>query len=120
VAVGLNRAPSDKGEEGQSIFTRDSGARALVQWVAQRHNGDFGVALILPSGSSSGQPRYAQDANNEMMLAPAASGQALRYYVGAAWTRAGEIASQQQWQRYVADEAARLASPVAVALSAER
>jgi hypothetical protein len=117
VAVGLNRAPSDKGEDGKSVFTRDTGARALVQWVTQRHNGDFGVALILPS---SGQPQYAQDANNEMMLAPAASGQPLRYYVGAAWTRAGEITSQQQWQRYVADEAARLASPVTVSLSAQR
>jgi hypothetical protein len=116
IAVGLNRAPSDKGEDGKVAVTHDSASRALLQWVAQRGNGDFGVALILPSGA---QPQYAQDANNEMMLAPAASGQPLRYYVGAAWTRAGEITSREQWQRYVADEAARLASPVAVSVTAE-
>jgi hypothetical protein len=116
IAVGLNRAPGDKGEDARVAFIRDSAARALVQWVSQRHNGDFGVAIILPS---DGAPQYAEDANNAMMLAPAVSGKPLRYYVGAAWTRAGEITSQQQWQRYVADEAARLASPVAVSLSAE-
>jgi hypothetical protein len=49
-----------------------------------------------------------------MMLAKATSGQPLRYYVGAAWTRGGEITSRDKWQRYVADEAARLRSPVKV------
>jgi hypothetical protein len=52
------------------------------------------------------------------MLAPATSGKPLRYYVGAAWTRAGEITSAQQWTRYVADEAARLAAPVRIGLAA--
>jgi hypothetical protein len=116
IAVGLNRAPSDKGEDAQVAFTRDSAAHALVQWVSQRRNGDFGVALILPSGDTA---HYAENADNAMMLAPSAPGQPLRYYVGAAWTRGGEITSAQQWQRYVTDEAARLASPVAVSLSAK-
>jgi len=47
-----------------------------------------------------------------------ASGKPLRYYVGAAWMRTGEITSEPQWKRYVADEAARLAAPVRVGLSA--
>jgi hypothetical protein len=111
VAVGLNKNPSDKGEDGQSSFTKDSAARALVQWVAQKKSGDFGVAVIVPS---AGDPAFASDARNEMMLAKATSGQPLRYYVGAAWTRWGEITSQDKWLRYVADEAARLRSPLSV------
>jgi hypothetical protein len=113
--VGLNRNPADKDEEARSTFTEDAAHKALVQWVAQKKSGDFGVAVILPS---AGSPAFGSDARNAFMLAPATSGKPLRYYVGAAWTRAGEITSEQQWKRYVADEAARLAAPVRVSLSA--
>jgi hypothetical protein len=114
-AVGLNKEPADKGEDGKSTFTEDAKAKALVQWVAQKKNGDFGVAVILPS---AGNPAFGADARNAFMLAPVASGQPLRYYVGAAWTRGGEITSREQWQRTVSDEAARVAAPVRVSLSA--
>jgi hypothetical protein len=114
-AVGLNKDPADKGEDGKSTFTEDGKAKALVQWVAQKKSGDFGVAVILPS---AGNPAFGADARNAFMLAPVASGQPLRYYVGAAWTRAGEITSREQWLRTVSDEAARVAAPVRVNLSA--
>jgi len=114
-AVGLNRNPADRDEEGRSTFTEDGAHKALVQWVAQKKSGDFGVAVILPS---AGAPAFGGDARNAFMLAPAASGKPLRYHVGAAWARAGGITSEQQWKRYVADEAARLAAPVRVSLSA--
>jgi hypothetical protein len=115
VAVGLNREPADKGEDARSAFTEDAKAKALVQWVAQKKSGDFGVAVIVPS---AGNPAFGTDARNAFMLAPATSGQPLRYYVGAVWTRAGEITSRDQWQRTVTDEAARVAAPVRVSLSA--
>ena len=114
-AVGLNRNPADKDEDGKSSFTEDAKAKALVQWVAQKNSGDFGVAVIVPS---AGNPAFGADARNAFMLAPATSGQPLRYYVGAAWTRAGAITSREQWQRTVTDEAARVAAPVRVSLSA--
>jgi hypothetical protein len=114
VAVGLNKEPADKGEDAKSTLTEDKASKALVQWVAQKTMGDFGVAVIVPT---AGTPAYGADGRNAFMLAPATSGRPLRYYVGAAWTRAGEITSAQQWKRYVADEAARVASPVHVSLS---
>ncbi|MFS2018780.1 DUF4861 family protein [Massilia sp. CT11-108] len=114
-AVGLNKEPADKGEDGKSTFTEDARSKALVQWVTQKKSGDFGVAVILPS---AGNPAFGADARNAFMLAPVTSGQPLRYYVGAAWTRAGEITSREQWQRTVTDEAARVAAPVRVSLSA--
>ncbi|TFW33704.1 DUF4861 family protein [Massilia horti] len=112
-AVGLNKTPSDKGEEPKISYAQQRDDAALVQCVTQRTKGEFGVAVVLPSA----QPTYAEDARNSMMTATVISGQPLRYYVGAAWNRGGEITSQQQWQRYVADEAARLRSPVKVTLS---
>ena len=114
-AVGLNKDPADKGEDGKSTFTEDAASKALVQWVAQKKSGDFGVAVILPS---AGNPAFGADARNAFMLAPVASGQPLGYYVGAAWTRAGGITSRDQWLRTVKDEAARVAAPVRVSLSA--
>lgn len=110
-AVGLNRHPSDKGQEVKVDFAENAADKALIQWVTQKSLGDFGVAVIVPNAAT---PAFASDKNNMLVLAQVESGQPLRYYVGAAWTRAGEIKSQQDWQRYVADEAARLRAPVSV------
>jgi hypothetical protein len=112
-AVGLNKTPSDKGEDGKVSYSQERRDASLVQWVQQRTKGDFGVAVILPSA----QPTYADDGRNSMMIAPVKSGEPLRYYVGGAWNRAGEITTREAWQRYVADEAARLRSPVSVSIS---
>jgi hypothetical protein len=116
-AIGLNRHPSDKGQEVKVDFVENAADKSLVQWVAQKSLGDFGVAVIAPTAAS---PAFAGDKNNALVLAPVTNGQPLRYYVGAAWTRAGEIRSQQDWQRYVADEAARLRAPVGVSVASAR
>jgi hypothetical protein len=112
VAVGLNKTPSDKGEDAKVSYSQPRGDAALVQWVQQKTKGEFGVAVILPSA----QPTYAEDAKNSMMIAPVTSGKPLRYYVGAAWNRGGEITTREAWERYVADESARLRSPVSVSI----
>jgi hypothetical protein len=114
-AIGLNRHPSDKGQEVKVDFVENAADKSLVQWVTQKSLGDFGVAVIAPGAAS---PAFAGDKDNALTLAPVTNGQPLRYYVGAAWTRAGEIKSQQDWQRYVADEAARLRAPVSVTVAA--
>ena len=110
VAVGLNRTPSDKGQNPQ-IATRKEGA-VLLQWVQQASNDAFGTAVVLP-----GAEGFAQDALNELVLAKAASGKPLRYYAGGAWSRGGEITSLEQWLRLAQDTAARDASPVRVTLA---
>lgn len=110
VAVGLNRMPSDKGQNPQ-IATRKEGA-VLLQWVQQASNDAFGTAVVLP-----GAEGFAQDALNELVLAKAASGKPLRYYAGGAWSRGGEITSLEQWLRLAQDTAARDASPVRVTLA---
>ncbi|MDB5916766.1 MAG: hypothetical protein JWR40_1000, partial [Massilia sp.] len=98
-------------------FTRVAGDSALIQWVEQRSNGAFGAAVILPSASGES---FAEDKRNALILAPASAGKPLRYYVGAAWTRSGDFKSGQDWQRYVAAEAARARTPVTVNLAGGR
>jgi pectinesterase len=116
VAVGINKTPTDKGQEPKISFTQAVGDKALLQWVEQRSNGAFGAAIILPAAGQA----YAEDARNALILAPVSAGKPLRYYVGAAWTRASDFKSEQDWQKYVAAHSARVRTPVTVSLSGTR
>ena len=113
VAVGLNRTPSDKKQEARIALVKDDANHALLQWVEQASNGAFGTAVVLPTATG-----FAQDALNDLVLAHVESGKPLRYWVGAAWDRAGRITSRAAWQAYVAAEAKRAAHPVRIALKA--
>jgi hypothetical protein len=113
VAVGLNKTPADKKQDARIALVRDDADHALLQWVEQATNGAFGTAIIVPSSTG-----YAEDALNDLVLARAESGKVLRYWVGAAWDRAGRITSKPAWQAYVAAEAERIAHPVQIALTA--
>jgi pectinesterase len=117
VAVGLNKAPSDKGQEAVVAAIPNRPDASLIQWVTQKRNGAFGTGLIVPSAA---EPAYAADERNELMLAKVRSGQPLRYFVGAGWTGSGDFASQQDWQAYVAAASARARSPVKVTVSAAK
>ncbi|MGO4379628.1 DUF4861 family protein [Pseudoduganella sp. RAF53_2] len=111
-AVGLNKDPTDKGQS--PVVTPGRAAGSLSQWVEQKSNGAFGVAVILPTASG-----YADDSLNELITAPVVSGKALRYYVGAAWTRGGEFASKAEWDKYIAAETARVRLPLKINLSSQ-
>ncbi|TWI63420.1 uncharacterized protein DUF4861 [Pseudoduganella lurida] len=113
-AVGLNKTPSDKGEDGKVAVRRDKTAGTLLQWVEQKSKGAFGTAVILPTAQD-----FVDDPLNNLVYAPVKSGEALRYYAGGAWSRAGEITTAAQWQAYVADAAKRYAHPVKVSLQTQ-
>jgi pectinesterase len=115
VAVGLTRTPTDKGQEPQVAVLENRADPSLGQWVTQKSNGAFGTAVIIP-----GQASYTADAANLLMLAQVRSSQPLRYYVGAAWDRAGEITSARQWQAHIANAAARARAPLTVTLSSTK
>lgn len=116
-AIGLNKRPSDKGQEAKVDIVENRADGTLVQWVAQRSLGDFGVALIVPKPASV---VFAEDERNALVTTPVEPGKPLRYYIGAAWTRGSAIASQTDWKRHVAEEAARRNAPVTVNLSSGR
>jgi pectinesterase len=75
--------PADKNQNEQIAVGRDGAA--LTQWVTQATKGAFGTAIVLPSAG------ITEDPLNELILAPVESGKPLRYYLGAAWDRAGHV-----------------------------
>ncbi|MFL6675222.1 MAG: DUF4861 family protein [Massilia sp.] len=111
VAVGLNKTPSDKKQDPKIAVTRNPDQASLVQWVEQANKGQIGTAIVLPSADG-----FAEDPLNHLILAKVTSGKPLRYYVGAAWDRAGHITSQDAWKAYVAAAAARAGHPIRVQL----
>ncbi|QBE62779.1 DUF4861 family protein [Pseudoduganella lutea] len=110
--VGLNKTPSDKGQDPQIATDRVPADGSLRQWVTQKSNDAFGVAVVVPTAKDG-----ASDQANDFVIAPVTSGKPLTYYVGAAWSRAGEIRTKEEWASQVALTAARAKSPVKVAVA---
>lgn len=113
VAIGLNKNPADRGQDPVIALTPTAGDGSFTQWVKQKSNGELGTAVIAPEGFAG----FAEDDRNHLVLAKATSGTPLRYYAGAGWSKAGEFTSQESWNAYVAAFAARLKSPLKIALT---
>lgn len=113
VGIGLNKTPTDKGQEPQITLTPNPADGSLTQWVVQKTNGSLGTAVIVPAGFLG----LAEDERNHLLLAKVATGQPLRYYAGAGWSKAGVFSTPQAWHDYVAAWAARAAWPVQIVLS---
>ena len=116
VAIGLNKTPADKNQDASVALTSSAATGTLTQWVTQKTNGELGTALIMPTGTFVG---FAADALNEIILAKATSGQPLRYYAGAGWSKAGEFKSQADWNAYVAACATRAAAPLKITVASK-
>jgi len=116
-AIGLNKTPADKGQDAKVQPLTQPADRALLQWVEQKSNGAFGTAIIVPT---AGEKDYAEDQFNSLITAKIVSGQPLRYYVGAGWTRGGDFAKREDWQKYVSAQAARVRAPISVSLAASK
>ncbi len=114
VGIGLNKTPADKGQEPKIEFAQVAADGSMTQWIVQRSNGELGTAVIAPEGFVG----YAEDDRNQLVLAKAKAGQALAYYAGAGWSRAGDFPTRQAWLDYVAACAARIRAPVKVSTEA--
>jgi pectinesterase len=114
VAVGVNKTPADKHQEAKVDAVNDAASSAVLQWVHQKSNGDFGTVIAIPSGAT-----FAEDEKNSLVLARVKSGQPLQYLMGAAWDRASEYKSMAQWRAAVADVVARERSPIKVVVDGQ-
>ncbi|MEO7598263.1 MAG: DUF4861 domain-containing protein [Opitutus sp.] len=115
VGIGLNKNNADKGQEPHVAVVPNAEAGSLAQWTTQKTNGSLGTAIIVPP--ANGFREFAADAVNELVIASVKSGQPLRYYVGAGWSKAGDFNSQKAWTDYVAAYAQRVTSPIHVTLT---
>ncbi|MCG2583949.1 DUF4861 family protein [Massilia sp. TS11] len=114
-AVGVNKAPTDKGQEPRTEFKLMEPEGATLQWFQQKTNGDFGTAIVIPGAPA----QFAADDKNLLLLAKVKSGQPLRYLMGAAWNRASDVKSMADWQAMVSNMVARERNPLKVSWSAE-
>lgn len=116
VGIGLHKNPADRGQEAVITHAASPAHPSLAQWAVQKTNDSLGSAIVLASaGAFAG---FAEDERNQLLLAQVQPGQALRYYVGAGWSRAGEFTSREAWEAYVDAFAQRVRSPVQVTLAA--
>ncbi|ATC64059.1 DUF4861 domain-containing protein [Nibricoccus aquaticus] len=111
VATGLNKNNADKGQEPQVEVIKNEAAGVLAQWTVQKTNGALGTAVLIPGGKFEG---YAEDTLNVLALAKAESGKPVTYYAGSGWTKAGDFPTKESWEKYLADFATRLKSPITV------
>ncbi|HWA09415.1 MAG TPA: DUF4861 family protein [Opitutaceae bacterium] len=113
IGIGINKDSSDRGQNSKSTVTKDEAAGWFTQWEAQQTNGGLGEGVIVPTAFAG----FAEDSVNQLVLAKATSGQPVRYYVGAGWTKAGDFSSKEDWAAYVAAETQRVKSPVKVTVA---
>ncbi len=113
VGIGIFNNSADKGQDPKIDFIKDEAGGYLAQWEAQKTNGSLGEAIIAPTGFAG----FAEDSVNRLVLVKVASGQPVRYYVGAGWTKSGDFSSQADWNAYVAACAACAKSPIKVSVS---
>ena len=114
VAIGLNKTPSDKGQDPTIDLTTVAADGSLAQWVVQKTNGSLGTAVIVPPDAFQA---FAEDERNQLVLVKAISGRPVRYYVGAGWSKAGEFTSRDAWNSYIAACARRSQSPLKITLT---
>lgn len=112
VAIGLNKNSGDRGQDVKATVTANRENGWFTQWEVEKTNGSLGEAIVVAPEIMSG---FAEDASNQLVLAKAVSGQPLRYYIGAGWTKSGDFASQDDWNAYVAAAAKRAQSPIKIA-----
>ena len=112
VAIGLNKNSGDRGQDVKATVTANRENGWFTQWEVEKTDGSLGEAIIVAPDALRG---FAEDASNQLVLAKAVSGQPLRYYIGAGWTKSGDFSSQDDWNAYVAAAAKRAQSPIKIA-----
>jgi hypothetical protein len=105
-AAGIRRLKTTVREPG-------SDGSILTTWEPVKEGGDLGQAVIVDPSAVKGQ---ADDDLNYYVLEKIPAGAECVSYSGFAWTLAGDFRNEADWQRYVAEFAARLRSPVEVRL----
>ncbi|HVU31865.1 MAG TPA: DUF4861 family protein [Opitutaceae bacterium] len=114
IGIGIRKNSAGAGEELASLLTTNAAQRWISQWEVQKKNGSLGEAVIIPGPECAG---VAEDADNRLILATVKSGEPMRYLVGAGWTGSGQFSTRQDWDAYVAAQAACANSPLEITIS---
>lgn len=116
IAIGVNKNSGDKNQENKSSQTAKKDEGWFTQWEIEKTNGSLGEAVIVASAPVK---EITADNVNHLVVVDAVSGQPVRYFIGAGWSKRGDFATQADWDRYVAAFAARAKAPVRVSVAAK-
>lgn len=111
IGIGLDKHSADANQDAQIQLTSKPDDASIALWVTHKTEGGLGTAVIVPKENFAG---FAEDKQNQLVLARAVSGRPLRYYAGAGWSKAGEFTTKQAWDDYIARCVARISAPVRV------
>jgi outer membrane murein-binding lipoprotein Lpp len=89
----------------------------LAMWERMEQNaGNQGVAIIVDPKLLIKQ---TEDQRNQLMLAKVPQDNAVSYWAGFCWDKAGQYSDEQAWKTYVDQFAQGLLSPIEVSVSAQ-
>ena len=109
-AIGIRKTPAV-----QLAFSREQGT--LRAWEAlQGDDGQLGCSVIVDPASVIGK---TADSKNYLVTAKLPPDKVAVYYAGFGWNKSGDFKSPEEWDRYVAQFATRLRSPLQVSLMAQ-
>jgi len=107
-AIGIRKGP-------EAVSSTDHERGSLRAWEKLSDNdGQLGCAVILDPAKISG---VTEDKNNFLITTKILQDKSVTYYAGFGWSKNG-FATVEDWDRYVAQYAARLKAPLEVTLSA--
>jgi hypothetical protein len=116
VAIGLTK----HARLARVSLAQDEKAGWISLWE-EYHNpvdGNLGTGVILaPEAKFAG---IVETPTDRLILVKVRPGETVRYYAGGGWDKSGDFADEAAWNAYLAAFAARLRSPVNVAIAAER
>jgi hypothetical protein len=121
VGIGITEHAQAQGFP-KSVLTRDPDGRWMSFWEENK-DGGLGIAVILGSDMNAAGFAYEPPAKtpgngNNLILVKARSKEHVRYFAGAGWTGSGQFADRAAWEKYVRDNAARIADPLKASVSA--
>jgi len=105
-AIGIRRLKTTAKQE-------NSDPGILTTWEPVKEGGELGQAVVVDPAVAKSQ---TQDDLNYYILTKIEAGAPCISYSGFAWTLSGDFKGAADWQRYVAEFAARVRSPLEVKL----
>jgi hypothetical protein len=109
-AIGIRKTPAV-----QLVFSRERGT--LRAWESLKgDDGQLGCAVIVDPASVVGN---TEDGKNYLVTTKLPADKVATYYAGFGWSKSGDFNGPEEWDRYVAQFATRLRSPLQVSLAVQ-
>jgi pectinesterase len=112
----LTHAIGIKKVAGASFVVSPENASMRTWEPVEKQAGEMGCAVIVEPAVFA---KSLEDKSNYLLTAKVPSANVAVYYAGFGWSRSGQFASLEDWDRYVSAYAQRLRAPVTITFTAK-